>query len=242
MFISISLRNLTFTALCLAFVLAGSVEADAQTQRRRLAIDAGYAVQQVATLSDPDGILDAESYELAEEVLPLTLGLNYRFTRRMSIYGEYTQSPYYFSITGKPNEDRQFSAITVGWMPLSGFFEFGLGYSRFTREDTRTGASERTELFTETLHGANLRLRFDVKLLEGVSIYAGAQAYAMLPGDDVTELDAMGNANVGVQLYLLGKQKNYATRKEKRELRKLRRERDLEELRRMREGEEEEGG
>ncbi|NJC27623.1 hypothetical protein [Neolewinella antarctica] len=230
-------NQFTLLMAWLTFALALPAGADAQTQRRRIAVEIGYGVHQEA-INALDGFEEVEFYEAAKEVLPITLGLNYRFTKRMSLYADYTQSAHYYSLSGSAGDQQQFSALTLGIMPLSGFLEFGLGYSRFNRENTilSKNGSQRESLTSETVHGANMRLRFDIKICEGLSVYAGAMLYGTLPASETNELDVFANGNVGVQFYLLGKDKKYVSRKERRLLREMRRERDLEELRELEEG------
>lgn len=223
--------------LVLMLVLLYTLDLDGQTQRRRISLDVGYGLLQENVLYDGDTEVEFND-EAVEEVTPITIGLNYRFTRKMSLYGEFTRSHNYFDFNNERTNpfDAQYSIYSAGIMPLSGFLEFGFGYSRIQKNQTvfNKTSNERREISDESFHGANLRLRLDFKIFEGMSVYAGGVAYGMLPLGDVEDIEALGNVNVGVQFYLLGKDKKYISRRERKKLKRMRREQDLKDLEKMR--------
>ena len=204
--------------LALVIGLAAAESAAAQSHSRRLSVEGAYVLRYLAGTIDAEELGFEESADLRPRYA-YTGGINYRFSRRMSLYAQYSEGPSVVDPRGMSDLTRvNYTGYVVGFMPMSGFFEFGLGYARVVRRTLWRAPLQEIEYLTEErpLDGVHVRVRLDARLHDLASVYAGVSAIAAKPSPDGSAWEGFAEGSIGMKLYVLAQQKGFVPRKERR--------------------------
>ncbi|MEM6726286.1 MAG: hypothetical protein AAF598_19750 [Bacteroidota bacterium] len=125
--------------------------------------------------------------------------------KQFSFYGEFMNTHFYQAPESFSDLDLQrFTAYTIGIMPFTGIFEFGLGYS-FLKKNTfllDPAEDEKTVLTSENLSGLSLRMFLDIPIKSRVSLFGGAIIHSTIYSEDRDE-NFFGSVNGGLRIYFI---------------------------------------